>query len=160
MAYSPIYDRRRILDLCRAGKSDEEVRLMVGCSKSLVQQYRRSAEVRPASRNRPWTAREDRLLVRLMEEGDRRTDIAAWLGRSVQSVMNRVHRLGASGRYDYYRSRIRAHSLIWVMAERGYSTERIARRMRLSVSRVRAVIGFAPSCFEIQRKTRKRRSET
>lgn len=40
MAYPPKYDRSKILSLIREGKTDEEVRKVVGCSTSLVQQYR------------------------------------------------------------------------------------------------------------------------
>lgn len=149
MAYPPKYDRSLILSLIREGKTDEEVRRVVGCSTSLVQQYRKSAKLPPNGRNRPWSEGEDTTLRRLYEAGDRREDIARFLNRTLSEVMHRSARIGISHVFNKYHDRTRVYDLVWLMLERGYSRESISRRMKLATTTVNKIARLAPNCFDL-----------
>lgn len=148
MAYPPKYDRSKILSLIQEGKSDEEVRRIVGCSTSLVQQYRKRAQLPPNGRNRPWSKEEDDTLRRLYEAGDRREDIARFLNRTLSEVMHRSARIKLANVHDQYHDRTRVYDLVWLMLERGYSRESISRRMGLAPTTVNKIARLAPNCFD------------
>lgn len=141
------YCHLTILQLARQGLTDLQVAFIVGCSRTNVSRIRRNQRIRLNARNRHWFPEEVELLHRLLIDGDRRTDIALFLNRPLQSIKKKVIYEGWAGKYDYVHNRVRLYDLVWLMWERGYNRRSIARRLHLSYHNVCKIITRRPSVF-------------
>lgn len=148
MGYPPKYCRQTILQLARQGLDDRQVAILVGCSPSLVSDYRNKYSIPSNGRNRKWTEEEDNKLRELYKQGKKRVDIAKELNRSLSEIMHRAERLGISYKYDNYHGRMRQRDIIWRMIERGYPTKTITRRMKITESTYYRIKKVMPSCFQ------------
>jgi len=138
------YCRQTILQLASQGLSDLQVAILTGCSKTHARTTRVSANIRPNSRNQPWTKQEDADLTRFVIDGDRRRDMALFFNRTLSEVGTRIRRLVLTHKHNYYHARLRVYDLVWLMDERGYKTKSIAIRLHFHTASVRRIVKMRP----------------